>query len=189
VFVAGVLYVRLNMHTKIRVIPHGIGLINSEENRSIQRWANDAFGDLEVCHAYQYYSGADYCVLSYCEDQFVGFAAVFKREVAIGRRTLNMGCVGGVIISPEYRGKGYGSIIMREIERVIYNTLSCDIGGLLCLKEMRSFYEKLGWTSHTNTVLVEKSGEKVEWSEIFMSHDSTCSITHNTPVDLCGLPW
>jgi len=177
------------MNTITRVIPHGLGLINVKENALIREWGNEAFGGLEVCKAFTYQCGADYCVLVYREDEFVGFSAVSKREVRIDGDTVSMGCVGGVITCPEHRGMGYGTLMMNEVMRLIYSTLDCEIGGLLCVKPTVAFYERLGWRRSCEAALIEHDGDKVEWPEAFMYHTESDRKQYDREIDLCGLPW
>ena len=178
------------MKTTIRVIPHGLGLINAQENQLIRKWGNEAWGDLELCQKFEYQSGADYCVLVYSGDEFVGFAAVSKRSVKLdGVNELSMGCVGGVITDPKYRGKGYGSVMMNEVHRLIFDTLRCDFGGLLCENTVVNFYRKLGWTLNKGVALVDRDNEKTEWPEAFMYYAKSDCVVEANEVDLCGLPW
>ena len=177
------------MNNLVRVIPHVLGLINPNENVLIRKWGEEAFGQLALCQEFKYQSGSDYCVLAYCGAAFVGFAAVFKREVFIGGEPFSMGCVGGVITSPDYRGKGYGSIMMNELKRLIFRTLGCRVGGLLCEEKTVPFYEKLGWVRSNEAVLVERDGRKVEWPEAFMSLAESDFEINGKEIDLCGLPW
>ncbi len=177
------------MNDLVRVIPHGLGLINPDENALIRKWGEEAFGQLEICKQFKYHCGADYCVLAYCGEVFVGFAAVSKREVSVGGEPVSMGCVGGVITSPDYRKMGYGSIVMNEVKRLIYDALNCEIGGLLCEEQTVPFYEKLGWARSCEAALVERDGGKVEWPEAFMYHAASDFEIDGREIDLCGLPW
>lgn len=178
------------MKTTIRVIPHGLGLINAQENQLIRKWGNEAWADLEVCQKFEYHSGADYCVLVYREDEIVGFSAVFKRAVEWGgTNELSMGCVSGVITHPHYRREGYGSIMMNEIHRLIFDTLRCDFGGLLCENSVVDFYRKMGWTLNKGLALVDHDNKKTEWPEAFMYYSKSDCFVEESELDLCGLPW
>ncbi len=177
------------MKSKIRVIPHGLGLISSEENQKILEWNTEAFGDLAICKAFEYQAGSDYCVLVYDNENLVGFGAVFRREIKFDTKTLTMGGVGGIIIAPCHRRMGYGTVIMKEACRIIFNDLKCDLGGLLCLMENVEFYKGLGWRTSDAKVFVDRAGEKVPWPEYFMYHPKTDSDIQVKEIDLCGLPW
>ena len=67
------------MKTVIRTIPHGLRLIDAEEDKYIRLWANEAFGDLEICKRFEYQTGANYCILVYSGDEPARF---FERAVA-----------------------------------------------------------------------------------------------------------
>lgn len=177
------------MRQLLRVIPHGLGLISPQENALIRQWGEEAFGNLAICSAFQYHNGSDYCVLAYCEEELVGFSAVFRRKVYIDGFLVSMACVGGVITRPESRGKGYGRLMMHEIHRLIYRTLDCQAGGLLCEKSTAPFYEKVGWTRCHEPALVEQGGKKTEWPEAFMYHSESDKIKASSKFDLCGKPW
>jgi hypothetical protein len=177
------------MKTVVRVIPHGLGLINSDENQKIRVWSDDAFGNLAICKEFEYQSGADYCVLVYRGEELVSFAAVLKREIKVDGKSLVMGGVGGVITDPSFRQMGYASIAMKESLRIIFSALRADIGGLLCLGETSRFYSNLGWIHSNARAKIRKQDQVTEWPESFMFYCRDDEKLSPVDVDLCGLPW
>ena len=177
------------MKTVIRTIPHGLRLIDAEEDKYIRLWANEAFGDLEICKRFEYQTGANYCILVYSEDELVSFAAVLERSVRFDDDELTLGGVGGVVTAPEHRGRGFASMAMKESVRVIFRTLKADVGGLLCLNETVGFYEKLGWKLSHAKVMVELKGSNVVWPEAFMFYERDGSCFNPKNIDVCGRPW
>lgn len=177
------------MKSTIRVIPYGLGLINPEENQKIREWSSEEFGDLAICKAFEYQAGSDYCVLVYDDENLVGFGAIFRREIRFDMKTLFMGGVGGIIIAPSHRKMGYGTMIMKEVHRIIFSALKCDLGCLLCLRETIEFYKELGWRTSDAKVLVDRAGEKVPWPEFFMYHPKDDKDIQVKEIDLCGFPW
>ncbi|PMN72580.1 GNAT family N-acetyltransferase [Enterovibrio norvegicus] len=49
-------------------------------------------------------------------NQVVGFGVVYARTMQQGTRTFNAGIVGGIAIHPDYRGKGFCSHLMAQLE-------------------------------------------------------------------------
>ncbi|MEZ8026778.1 GNAT family N-acetyltransferase [Enterovibrio norvegicus] len=49
-------------------------------------------------------------------NKVVGFGAVYTRKMQQGTRTFNAGIVGGIAIHPDYRGKGFCSHLMAQLE-------------------------------------------------------------------------
>ena len=177
------------MKILIRTVPHGLRLIDREENRKIRLWADEAFGDLEICKRFEYQVGASYYVLVYSEDEFVSFAAIIERSVRFDDNELTLGGVGSVVTAREHRGKGFASIAMKESLRIIFQTLKADVGGLLCLNETVGFYQNLGWKLAHAKVTVEQDGSDVMWPEAFMFHERDGRCFNPKYIALCGPPW
>ncbi|MCC4798300.1 GNAT family N-acetyltransferase [Enterovibrio norvegicus] len=49
-------------------------------------------------------------------NKVMGFGAVYTRKMQQGTRTFNAGIVGGIAIHPDYRGKGFCSHLMAQLE-------------------------------------------------------------------------
>jgi aminoglycoside 2'-N-acetyltransferase I len=71
----------------------------------------------------------------------VAHAAVVPRELQTGGHRLATGYVEAVATSPEHRGRGYGSAVMREVGAYIDRTFQLGALGTGRL----AFFERLGW--------------------------------------------
>jgi aminoglycoside 2'-N-acetyltransferase I len=80
-------------------------------------------------------------VLASDEHCIVAHAAVVERLLMAADRPLRSGYVEGVATSPEHRGRGHASTIMRESGRLIHAHF--ELGGLST--GLPDFYARLGW--------------------------------------------
>ena len=71
----------------------------------------------------------------------VSHASVVERELHVAGRPLRTGYVEAVATLPGEQGHGYGSAVMREVNRHVMD--SFDLGGLGTGSQ--GFYERLGW--------------------------------------------
>ncbi|HEV8681926.1 MAG TPA: GNAT family N-acetyltransferase [Actinomycetota bacterium] len=71
----------------------------------------------------------------------VSHAAVIERRLHTSGHDLATGYVEAVATSPEYRGRGWGSAVMKEVGEYIDRTF--QLGALDSGRQ--SFYERLGW--------------------------------------------
>ena len=76
-------------------------------------------------------------------EALVGHASVVQRRLVHGGRALRTGYVEGVAVRADRRGRGYGTALMRALERVIRGAY--DIGALGATDAAVPLYERLGW--------------------------------------------
>lgn len=79
--------------------------------------------------------------------KLIGYTLVMKR---------NYNIVDSVIIDEEYRGQGYGGIMIRETTK---NVVKSN-GFLLCEKKNQGFYERYGWKEIVDVEVINKSVDK-----------------------------
>ena len=75
--------------------------------------------------------------------ELVGHASVVQRRLVHGGRALRAGYVEGVAVRADRRGRGYGTALMRELERVIRSAY--DVGALGATDAAIPLYQRLGW--------------------------------------------
>jgi aminoglycoside 2'-N-acetyltransferase I len=75
--------------------------------------------------------------------ELVGHASVIQRRLLHGGRALRTGYVEGVAVRADYRRRGYGEALMREMERVIRGAY--DLGALGATDEAVGLYTRCGW--------------------------------------------
>lgn len=88
--------------------------------------------------------------------QAVTHALLTERRFTIGGRLpMKAAYIDAVATHPDYQGRGYGSLVMKEIMRIASEI--CDIGGLSTF--VPQWYGKLGWKEWKGPLSLEKEGE------------------------------
>jgi predicted GNAT family N-acyltransferase len=65
--------------------------------------------------------------------------------------------IGGVLVRPDCRGRGYCRIAMEAAEASVLNQRSASFVLLFCRSAMQGLYEHLGWTKILSCVWVEQA--------------------------------
>lgn len=81
-------------------------------------------------------------VLARAPDGLAGVAAIKRRTMTTGDRSIRLAMIGGVWIRPALRGQGLGQRLMGEVERTLSGG-SVDVAVLWTGQP--AFYEKSGW--------------------------------------------
>ena len=80
-------------------------------------------------------------VLAEQAGEILSHASVVERTLEIGEVPVRTGYVEAVATAPRHQRRGYGTLVMREIDDIIRS--GCDLGGLST--GSHGFYERLGW--------------------------------------------
>jgi aminoglycoside 2'-N-acetyltransferase I len=80
-------------------------------------------------------------VLVEAAGEILSHASVVERTLEIGGLPLHTGYVEAVATSPRHQRRGYGTLVMREIDDIIRT--GYKLGGLST--GSHGFYERLGW--------------------------------------------
>jgi aminoglycoside 2'-N-acetyltransferase I len=80
-------------------------------------------------------------VLAVDNSTILSHAAIVERSLTAGERSFRTGYVEGVATSPSHRRRGYASLVMREVGRLIQDDF--ELGALAT--GVSSFYLPLGW--------------------------------------------
>ena len=75
--------------------------------------------------------------------ELIGHGSVILRRLLHGGRALRAGYVEAVAVRPEHQRRGYGTTLMRALERVVRGAY--DLGALGASDEGAAFYRALGW--------------------------------------------
>jgi aminoglycoside 2'-N-acetyltransferase I len=89
---------------------------------------------------WQHALGGTHFVLD-VEGEIVAHAAVVERELHVDGRPIRTGYVEAVATAPGHQREGYGSTVMREVDKHIGEQF--DLGALGTGEH--AFYERLGW--------------------------------------------
>ena len=73
--------------------------------------------------------------------EVVAHAAVVERELHVGGRRLRTGYVEAVATAPAHQGKGFGTLVMRDVGAYIASGFELGALGTGVFR----FYERLGW--------------------------------------------
>jgi aminoglycoside 2'-N-acetyltransferase I len=86
----------------------------------------------------------------------VAHAAVVERELQVDGRPARTGYVEAVAVDPDHQGRGFGSIVMAEVNRHIQTVF--ELGALGTGRH--AFYERLGWQTWRGPASV-RTGEGI----------------------------
>jgi len=110
----------------------------------LQRLMLDAFAEDEhggfTEEDWQHAVGGTHFVLS-IDDEIVSHASVVARQLHVDGAPLRTGYVEAVATDPGEQGRGYGSAVMREVNRHVAAHFALGALGT----GSQSFYERLGW--------------------------------------------
>ncbi|WP_138756912.1 GNAT family N-acetyltransferase [Modestobacter altitudinis] len=119
------------------------------------------FGDADWSHAL---GGVH--VLAAADNELVGHGSVVLRQLVAGDRTLRTGYVEAVATLSPWRGRGVGSAVMAEVERLVAGGF--ELGALSSSREAVGFYAARGWQRWSGAVgaftphgVVDSPGEAV----------------------------
>ena len=116
--------------------------LNSAVRDSIIRVCVEAHQEEDFKNLFSYIPSGGLHFLAYHGDQLVSHAVVTTRWLQPeDRPLLKTAYVDAVATLPSHQGQGYGSEVMRQLEREIDGEYE-----IACLEtERESFYERLGW--------------------------------------------
>jgi aminoglycoside 2'-N-acetyltransferase I len=93
-------------------------------------------------------------VVRFEDDEMVSHGAVAERTLWIADVSLRVGYLEAVATSPGHQGRGHGSAVVEELDRIVRE--SYELGGLSTGR--RSFYERLGWLAWCGPLSVRTHG-------------------------------
>ena len=103
-------------------------------------------------YASQHYQDSSYeldqsrvCVV---DGKIVSYVRVSDRSMYVGKEVVKLGGIGMVVTSPEYRGRGYASALLRDAIAYM-EAQNCDLS--ILFTTIQPFYMPLGWASFPQT--------------------------------------
>lgn len=102
---------------------------------------------------------------------------LLRHDVRVDGVPVPVAGLGGVITAPDFQGRGFAQILLREATAFMTGELGADFGFLFCLPRLVPFYERLGWQTLPRPVLIEQPGGVVE------------SPAESMVLPLRGRPW
>lgn len=180
------------MTLRVEVFPRGHGHSSGSEDSKIAAWHRELFArDQEIIRAFTWQNKNDmgFCLHTYSDGEFVGFAHVFARLARLDDAAVLMGCLGTVMTAKTHQGTGVGSTTVKTANEIILKSLRADLGALLCKTSLLPFYERLGWRRMSNPILIDQPGGKMRWPHeamLLLGEEQERSADR---LDLCGLPF
>lgn len=108
----------------------------------------DDYGEWNLKQPYGYAS-QDYHLLAYLGEDLVGHMGSQVRTISVGAEECLIAGIGGVLIAPEFRGKGLGRDMMTRLLEENTQTLVVDFSYLGCREEVVPYYEACGFSRIT----------------------------------------
>ena len=135
------------------------------------------------------WSSADWHVLGWIDGELISHADVVRRDVLVGGSKVSVGGVGGVVTKARWRGKGFGSRLMREAHRFMLDEIEVDFGLLMCDEALVPFYERLGWQIARNPLVYDQPSGKVLFDDAVMVLPVKQDGFPDGEIDIHGYPW
>ncbi|HFI0790256.1 TPA: GNAT family N-acetyltransferase [Streptococcus suis] len=104
----------------------------------------DGYGEWNLKQPYGY-APQDYHLLAYQGEDLVGHMGSQVRTISVGAEESLIAGIGGVLIAPEFRGKGLGRAMMTRLLEENTQTLAVDFSYLGCREEVVPYYEACGF--------------------------------------------
>jgi aminoglycoside 2'-N-acetyltransferase I len=116
--------------------------LTAEELAALRRLVFAAFGGRFDEHDWEHALGGTH-VLALEGDAVVAHGAVVPRWLVAGERGVRAGYVEGVATREDRWGRGLGTLVMREVGRVVEE--GYELGALADGSRIPGFYQRLGW--------------------------------------------
>ena len=127
--------------------------LGEEERRQLFEWGEDPFGvrDFQIR-----WRPKELHFVVESAGRPVSHVGVLRHTVAVGRRRVTVGGVGGVITRPDVQGSGYASLALTRATDFMRDELDVEFGFLFCRDPLVPFYERHGWRLIKAPVTVEQ---------------------------------
>ena len=133
------------MEQKIGIVKKKIKDVSSAELEKIKEFLIKCFNDnsdfINVVYTNPY---LDECLLLYLDNKLIGHIGINKRIINLKNKTYTIGGVGDVAIDREYREKGFGNKLMKEVSKILKEE-NYDLGVLFNHPRLDNFYSSCGW--------------------------------------------
>jgi aminoglycoside 2'-N-acetyltransferase I len=134
----------------------------TQELEALRRLVFGAFGGRFDEHDWEHTLGGTH-VLATDGDEVVAHGAVVPRWLVAGERGVRSGYVEGVATREDRRGRGLGTLVMREVGRVVQEAY--ELGALADGSRIPGFYQRLGWETWRGPTFVAGPEGRVRTAE------------------------
>lgn len=138
------------MKQKIKVVKKKIKEITPSELKIIKNFLIKCFDDNSKFSNVVYNNPyLEECLFLYLDNKIIGHIGINRRIISHKNKTYIIGGVGDVAIDNEYRGKGFGSKLMKEVSKILKKE-NYNIGVLFNHPKLDNFYSSCGWIPKDN---------------------------------------
>ena len=161
--------------------------LKPEEWRALFAWGEKIFGVEDLNYRWR---PKEWHFIVEEEGRPLAHVGVAKVSVTAGGREATVGGVGGVVSTPDGRGRHLVHDAMRRAADFICGELEAEAGMLFCLDRLVSFYARQGWRLIDDEVEIEQPDGRVV-SPHFRSMVLPCGGREWPAgrVEIEGLPW
>lgn len=125
------------------------------------------------------------------DQHIVTHAGVLYRVIQVGDVRVPVGGIGGMMVLPEWRGRGYARLAMAHATAFIAAQLWAPFALVICPREHTGFYEALGWRVAEAPIWCAQPGDRVMLANevaVYLACQGDAEWPGG-PIDLCGAPW
>lgn len=186
------------MHeSKVRIEVATSPGLNEVQVKSIKRLFDaeyyDLHGPYEPVQPYGYAPSENH-MMGIHGGEVVGHVGWSYRQIAVGGVELGIGGVGGMLVSPSWRGQGVAKSLLMACVESMKSDSRVFFGYLGCRKEVVVFYEACGWQSVINQErYMDQSGSvKIAGTDDPLLIYGVRKSVHEWPsgmIDLRGRAW
>jgi Acetyltransferase (GNAT) domain len=167
--------------------------LSSEERAEIDAVCDQAFGTVvgheEESTGYTWVMSNDWHVVVKQAGIFVSHTGIVERIATVAGALVRLGGIGGVATFPNLQKRGLASAAMQKAAGFMRDSLKVDFGLLVCAKETKPFYSKLGWQEVVGPLIIDQPRGKVTFNGVTMILPCVQRVWPPGTIDLCGLPW
>jgi predicted GNAT family N-acyltransferase len=131
----------------------------------------------------------DWHILIRIGELLVSHVEIVERDANVGQETARLAGIGGVLILPEWRGRGLAKAGLQKAQAFICEELDVDFGLLMCDQEIVPFYSKLGWVEVEGELIYDQPEGKVIFDDRAMIFNCSDMSWPQGVIDLCGYSW
>ncbi len=172
------------MKNGLEIDIHSVNELTPEVIDHIRRTHDREFGDDSMV-----YASPQWYLIGHLEGESVTQVGILQRTITVDNRPLLIAGISFLITEPPYRGKGFGTAIMKEATDFVGDKLGLPFGSLTCKSRLESLYSGMGWrTIREPNVFVQPTGNR-SCGGLIMIYELGEIPWPKGKIDLCGLPW
>lgn len=149
------------------------------------RHAHDReFGDDSMIYAVP-----EWYMLGHLDGMPVAQIGILPRTITINQKPLLVAGASFLVTEPEYRGRGFATVIMNEAVSFVRDKLELPCVLLTCKPRLESLYSGMGWrTVSEPNIFLQPTGSR-SCGGLIMIYECGRTPWPDGRIDFCGLPW